>query len=265
MCSPRRTQSPASRSSISSTRSTAKGELDGFQFDDMPDDRDAWRWWPVVSTSRRPSAAVRRRSPPPTRRRTATIVERFASGELSGGAWSKLNVNRAFSLVMRVVLSCFYSHPWAWNEIGFGGPAYPARLQPVRQPAPAKCRARDLGGRGGLRPRPRQRPRRAPAAAMRLTGKPDQGREPDAGRQRLGLAASPPQARPAEPRSDAPLLDERVRRPGRGRRRCRRCHARPAAGARRLADGSAGEGAVLGSGPRLGLGREGCRADLLDR
>ena len=23
------------------------------------------------------------------------------------------------------VLSAFYSHPWAWNEIGFGGPAYP--------------------------------------------------------------------------------------------------------------------------------------------
>ncbi len=26
---------------------------------------------------------------------------------------------------MRVTLACFYSHPWAWNEIGFGGPAYP--------------------------------------------------------------------------------------------------------------------------------------------
>ena len=23
------------------------------------------------------------------------------------------------------MLSAFYSHPWAWNEIGFGGPAYP--------------------------------------------------------------------------------------------------------------------------------------------
>ena len=22
-------------------------------------------------------------------------------------------------------LSAFYSHPWAWNEIGFGGPSYP--------------------------------------------------------------------------------------------------------------------------------------------
>jgi hypothetical protein len=26
---------------------------------------------------------------------------------------------------MRGVLDAFYSHPWAWNEIGFGGPAYP--------------------------------------------------------------------------------------------------------------------------------------------
>ena len=26
---------------------------------------------------------------------------------------------------MRGVLSAFYSHPWAWNEIGYGGPAYP--------------------------------------------------------------------------------------------------------------------------------------------
>jgi hypothetical protein len=23
------------------------------------------------------------------------------------------------------VLSAFYSHPWAWNEIGYGGPRYP--------------------------------------------------------------------------------------------------------------------------------------------
>jgi hypothetical protein len=26
---------------------------------------------------------------------------------------------------MRSVLEAFYAHPWAWNEIGFGGPAYP--------------------------------------------------------------------------------------------------------------------------------------------
>ena len=32
---------------------------------------------------------------------------------------------RPWSVVMRYALSALYSHPWAWNEIGFGGPAYP--------------------------------------------------------------------------------------------------------------------------------------------
>jgi gluconate 2-dehydrogenase subunit 3-like protein len=50
------------------------------------------------------------------------IVGRFADGELE---WEGLPVAKAWSVVMRDVLSAFYSHPWAWNEIGFGGPAYP--------------------------------------------------------------------------------------------------------------------------------------------
>ena len=37
----------------------------------------------------------------------------------------ELGLGRAWSVVMRAVLAAFYSHPWAWNEIGFGGPAYP--------------------------------------------------------------------------------------------------------------------------------------------
>ena len=30
-----------------------------------------------------------------------------------------------WSLWTRYACAAFYSHPWAWNEIGFGGPAYP--------------------------------------------------------------------------------------------------------------------------------------------
>jgi hypothetical protein len=26
---------------------------------------------------------------------------------------------------MRDICQAFYAHPWSWNEIGFGGPAYP--------------------------------------------------------------------------------------------------------------------------------------------
>jgi hypothetical protein len=50
------------------------------------------------------------------------IVGRFADGELD---WDGLPMSKAWSVVMRDILSAFYSHPWAWNEIGFGGPAYP--------------------------------------------------------------------------------------------------------------------------------------------
>ena len=53
------------------------------------------------------------------------IVEAFAEGNLHGGVWDELPPARAWKVVTRAMLSAFYSHPWAWNEIGFGGPAYP--------------------------------------------------------------------------------------------------------------------------------------------
>ena len=101
------------------------GELDGYQYVDMPDDRDAWR---LVARGLDEQAASRGGGASFTDAGgdvQLAIVGDFARGLLDGGAWEELNVKRAFSLVMRVVLACFYAHPWAWNEIGFGGPAYP--------------------------------------------------------------------------------------------------------------------------------------------
>jgi hypothetical protein len=102
-----------------------KGELDGYQYYDMPDDRDAWRMVlrgldeTALERFRRASFAAASWD------EQHAIVEDFSQAQLYGGTWARLNVKHAFSLVMRAVLSSFYSHPWAWNEIGFGGPAYP--------------------------------------------------------------------------------------------------------------------------------------------
>src|SRR5918912_1271190 len=56
-----------------------------------------------------------------------TRSSRTASG--TGGSSSTCltttRCGRAWQVVMRDVTAAFYSHPWAWNEIGFGGPAYP--------------------------------------------------------------------------------------------------------------------------------------------
>jgi hypothetical protein len=101
-----------------------EGRLDGFQYDDMPDDRDVWRMVARgLDEAARDAGCDSFAAAPPERRHS--LCEAFADGKLRGGAWDELNVSRAWSVVMRGVLQSFYQHPWAWNEIGFGGPAYP--------------------------------------------------------------------------------------------------------------------------------------------
>jgi hypothetical protein len=104
-------------------------QLDGYRHADMPSDRQTWR-------------RVARCLDEEARRLRAddfasasqgirdNVVGRFAVGDFE---WEGFPVAKAWSVVTRMVLSAFYSHPWAWNEIGFGGPAYPrgfARLGP---------------------------------------------------------------------------------------------------------------------------------------
>jgi gluconate 2-dehydrogenase subunit 3-like protein len=100
------------------------GELDGFVFAGMPDDRETWRL-----VARGLDAAARQHGCADFVHASAetqcTIIDAFQAGELHGQVWDELSPKQAWSVVMRAVLSTFYSHPWAWNEIGFGGPAYP--------------------------------------------------------------------------------------------------------------------------------------------
>jgi hypothetical protein len=39
--------------------------------------------------------------------------------------WEKMPVHRFWMLLVQDCAEAYYSHPWAWDEIGFGGPAYP--------------------------------------------------------------------------------------------------------------------------------------------
>ncbi|HEY5222393.1 MAG TPA: gluconate 2-dehydrogenase subunit 3 family protein [Microbacteriaceae bacterium] len=39
--------------------------------------------------------------------------------------WHEMVAAHVWSLWTRYACTAFYAHPWAWNEIGFDGPAYP--------------------------------------------------------------------------------------------------------------------------------------------
>lgn len=45
--------------------------------------------------------------------------------DAGGDSWHEMRADRVWSLWTRYACTAFYSHPWAWNEIGFPGPAYP--------------------------------------------------------------------------------------------------------------------------------------------
>ena len=89
----------------------ARGEGDGYRYADMPEDGETWR---------RVAAQLRADGFLETDREA--YVGRWHDGNLH---WQRIDATKAWGVVMRHALAAFYSHPWAWNEIGFGGPAYP--------------------------------------------------------------------------------------------------------------------------------------------
>lgn len=112
----------------------ASGKLDGYRYANMPADPETWRLAlrGLDETARSRYGAEGFATA--DLEAQETIVAAMSDGSLSGGTWDELDVSRAFSVCMRAILAAFYSHPWAWNEIGYGGPAYPQgymRLGPV--------------------------------------------------------------------------------------------------------------------------------------
>jgi hypothetical protein len=101
-----------------------EGKLDGFRYAGFPDDRETWRRAAtgLDAAARQHGAGDFGGASEEVKHR---VVDAFHRGELRGEVWDELVPGRVFSVLMRAVLSAFYSHPWAWDEIGFGGPAYP--------------------------------------------------------------------------------------------------------------------------------------------
>jgi len=100
----------------------ASGVGDGYRFEDMPEDGEAWR----ASLARLEEEAEERRGLPfhalQVRDQMAVIDDLQRLGKQR---WRGLRADHLLELWLRYCCEAFYSHPAAWNEIGFGGPAYP--------------------------------------------------------------------------------------------------------------------------------------------
>lgn len=94
---------------------------DGFRYADMPEDPEAWRR-SIAGLDEESRERFGRPFWDLSRAEQIEMIEWLQSLE---GDWRGMPAKRVFSLWTRYACDAFYSHPWAWNEIGFGGPAHP--------------------------------------------------------------------------------------------------------------------------------------------
>lgn len=100
----------------------AEEQTDGWHYADMPEDGQAW----CDSLHALDEDATERFGeafPALDWGRQAELID--AVQQAGEADWHGMPAARVWSLWTRYAASAFYAHPWAWNEIGFGGPAYP--------------------------------------------------------------------------------------------------------------------------------------------
>jgi hypothetical protein len=102
----------------------AEAITDGWRYEDMPEDGPAFRT-SFAFLDEDAVAACGRRFHELIWDEQADVVQRIQDLSSDGAQWHGLPAKHVWSLWTRYACAAFYSHPWAWNEIGFGGPAYP--------------------------------------------------------------------------------------------------------------------------------------------
>jgi hypothetical protein len=95
---------------------------DGYHHADMPYDIDAWR----ITIQALNDDAVAEAGVPYADLSDDTQIELLQRiHHLGNDDWHDLRAGHVWNMWMRYCCVAFYSHPLAWDEIGFAGPAYP--------------------------------------------------------------------------------------------------------------------------------------------
>jgi hypothetical protein len=100
--------------------------INGYQYEDMPTDRQTYRIGLKAI-----EAIARHLHQRPFVDLNSTeqdeVLKTIHDGQPPAGQeyWQKLNVTHFWQMIVQDAIEGYYAHPFAWDEIGFGGPAYP--------------------------------------------------------------------------------------------------------------------------------------------
>jgi len=102
-----------------------EGQVEGFRFDDMPPNHVAWEWG-LEGLDQSARATFDKYFVDLDSQQQVSILEEVRAGRAHGEVWQRMPAERWWQFTaVRQIAGVYYSHPLAWDEIGFGGPAYP--------------------------------------------------------------------------------------------------------------------------------------------
>lgn len=100
--------------------------IDGYRYEDMPPDREAHRRGLAVINAiaealyGQPFTALE-----PLEQDRVLLTIHDGNPPVGDEIWRGMSIQRYWMLLVQDVVDAYYAHPYAWDEIGFGGPAYP--------------------------------------------------------------------------------------------------------------------------------------------
>lgn len=102
------------------------GRIDGYRFADMPPDREAYRMG-LAAIEEMAISIYADSFVQMDVRQQEELLKSLHDGKPAAAhsIWKHLPVTRFWMLLLQDAIEAYYAHPYAWNEIGFGGPAYP--------------------------------------------------------------------------------------------------------------------------------------------
>jgi hypothetical protein len=124
----------------------------GFRYDDMPPNHQAWvRGLEGLDQTAR--ALFGARFVHLSDERKDDVLKVIRDGSPPGDVWHRMPAGRWWiNNALRQITGVYYAHPYAWDEIGFGGPAYPRGYAALNHGAPEPWEPRERDeGKGGKR------------------------------------------------------------------------------------------------------------------
>ncbi len=106
-------------------RKMEQDQRDGFRHAIMPPQREAWRrGLRAVDAEARARFGGAFHDLPPARQ--DEVLSGIEAGEAHTDTWGDMPPKTFFKArLLHDIAASYYAHPFAWNEIGFGGPASP--------------------------------------------------------------------------------------------------------------------------------------------